>query len=63
MPCNHNLEAYIDAYVTAGAIADDAKVYLFSTTRSKAGTLTGNPMTQSDVYRMIRRRTFVAGVQ
>jgi site-specific recombinase XerD len=63
MPCNHNLEAYIDAYIAAAAIAGDAKGYLFRTTRSKTGTLTGNPMTQSDVYRMIRRRTFATGIK
>jgi len=63
MPCNHNLEAYIDAYIGAAAIAGDAKKYLFRTTRSKAGTLTGNPMTQSQVCRMIRRRTFATGIK
>jgi site-specific recombinase XerD len=63
MPCNHNLEVYIDAYVAAGGIGEDAKGYLFRTTRSKTGTLTGNPMTQSDVYRMIRRRTFATGIK
>jgi integrase len=63
MPCNHNLEAYIDAYMAAGAIANDTKGYLFRTTRSKTGTFTGNPMTQSDVYRMIRQRTFATDVK
>jgi site-specific recombinase XerD len=63
MPCNHNLEVYIDAYIGAAGIAGDAKGYLFRTTRSKTGTLTGNPMTQSDVYRMIRRRTFGTGIK
>src|SRR5450631_549306 len=63
MPCNHNLEAYIDAYVAAAAIAIDSKGYLFRTTRSKTGVLTGNPMMQSDVYRMIRRRTFATGIR
>src|SRR3984885_15139595 len=51
MLCNHSLEAYIDAYVAAAGIAGDPKGYLFRTTRSKTGTLTVNPMTQSDVYR------------
>ena len=63
MPCNHNLEAYIDAYIAAAVIAGDSKGYLFRTTRSKTSTLPGNPMTQSDVYRMIRRRTFAAGIR
>src|SRR5450631_3636642 len=63
MPCNHNLEAYIDAYVAAAAIAIDSKGYLFRTTRSKTGVLTGNPMMQSDVYRMIRRKALGAGIR
>jgi site-specific recombinase XerD len=63
MPCNHNLESYIDAYFTAAEIVGDTKGYLFRTARSKTGALTTNPMSQSDVYRMIRRRTFAAGIR
>jgi site-specific recombinase XerD len=37
MPCNHNLEAYLDAYINAANIADDFKGYLFRSTRSKTG--------------------------
>jgi integrase len=51
------------ANCATAAIAGDAKGYVFRTTRSKTGILTGNPMTQSDVYRMIRRRTFAAGIK
>jgi hypothetical protein len=35
MPCNHNLEAYLDAYIKAAGIAGDFKGYLF---RSARGT-------------------------
>jgi site-specific recombinase XerD len=63
MPCNHNLEAYIDAYITAAGINDDFKGYLFRSTRSKTGRLTANPLAQSNVYRMIRRRAMMAGIK
>jgi hypothetical protein len=39
MPLNHNLEAYIEAYVSAVAIAGDAKGYLFRTTRATSRAL------------------------
>jgi hypothetical protein len=59
MPCNHNLEAYI----TAAGINDDFTGYLFRSTRSKTGRLTANPLAQSNVYRMIRRRAMMAGIK
>jgi integrase len=63
MPCNHNLEAYLDAYISAAGIAGDAKSYLFRTTRGRTGALTTNPLAQADVYRMIRRRALTAGIK
>lgn len=64
MPCNHNLEAYLDEYLKAGSISDDFKGYLFRAARGKSGTtLTGNPLAQSNVYRMIRRRAMQAGIK
>ena len=35
MPCNHNLEAYLDAYINAAGIAGDFKGYLFRTVRGQ----------------------------
>jgi site-specific recombinase XerD len=63
MPCNHNLEEYLDAYLKAAGIAGDKKGYLFRSVRGKAGTLTENPLAQSNVYRMIRRRAMQAGIK
>jgi hypothetical protein len=37
-------------------IADDFKGYLFRGIRGKTKVLTGDPLAQSNVYRMIRRR-------
>jgi site-specific recombinase XerD len=64
MPCNHNLEAYLDEYLKASAISQDLKGYLFRTAKGKsAAALTGNPLAQSNVYRMIRRRAVMAGIK
>jgi site-specific recombinase XerD len=63
MPCNHNLEAYLDAYINAAGIADDFKGYLFRGAPGKTRQLTGNPLAQSNVYRMIRRRAIMAGIK
>jgi integrase/recombinase XerD len=63
MPCNHNLEAYLDAYINAAGLAGDLKGYLFRTVRGRGRALTTNPMAQADVYRMIRRRAFAAGIK
>ena len=58
-----NLDAYIDAYIKAAGIAGDAKAYLFRTTRGNSKILTQNPMDQSNVYRIIHRRTLTAGIK
>jgi site-specific recombinase XerD len=63
MPCNHHLEAYIDAYISAAGIADDLKGYLFRSTRGRTRQLTTNPLAQADVYRMIRRKALGAGIK
>jgi integrase/recombinase XerD len=63
MPCNHNLEAYLDAYISAAGLPGDYKGYLFRITRGRTRQLTTNPLAQADVYRMIRRRAFAAGIK
>jgi integrase/recombinase XerD len=63
MPCNHNLEQYLDAYIDAAGIAEDFKGYLFRSARGKTGHLTTNPLAQPDVYRMIRRRAMTTGIK
>jgi site-specific recombinase XerD len=62
MPCHHNLEAYLHAYVDGAGIADDEKGYLFRTAMGRTGELSERPMTQSDAWRMIRRRAAAAGI-
>jgi site-specific recombinase XerD len=62
MPCNHQLENFLDAYLSGAAIAHDARGFLFRTARRRSGELTTNPMSQADAYRMIQRRARAAGI-
>lgn len=55
MPCHHNLDAYLQAYIE-GAALGETKGVLFRTAMGRTGKLSERPMSQSDVYRMIRRR-------
>ena len=61
VPAHHNAEAYMDAYLTAVGIADQKKEPLFRSV-DKRRHLTENPMTRTDVLRMIKRRALAAGL-
>ena len=64
LPCHHNLEAWLDEYITAAGIAADRKGPLFRTAADRSGrTLTGNALYQQDAYRMIRRRAKTVGIK
>jgi site-specific recombinase XerD len=63
MPCNHNLETYLDEYLKAAGVGDDSKGYLFRSSRGRTRVLTTNPLAQADVYRMIRRSALAAGIK
>jgi len=62
MPCHHNLETYLHAYIEGARIGDNPKTFLFPTALGRTGALSTRPMTQSDAYRMIRRRAVEAGI-
>jgi site-specific recombinase XerD len=62
MPCHHNLEAYLDAYLEAARIGETKKSPLFRSARGRTGQLTESAMDRVDVYRMIRRRARDAGL-
>ncbi len=63
MPAHHTLEEYIDAYLQAAGIATDPKGPLFRSAPRTTGTLTRNPMSTADVWRMIRRRAILANIK
>jgi site-specific recombinase XerD len=63
MPCHHALAEALRAYIDAAGIADDRKGWLFRTARGHAGTtLSEQPMSQPDAWRMMRRRAVAAGI-
>jgi site-specific recombinase XerD len=65
VPCHHTLEEYLDAYLNAANLWDEKKGPLFRTMTS--GTvgrpLSLEPPTQSNAWRMIRRRAKIAGIE
>jgi site-specific recombinase XerD len=62
MPCHHNLDDYLHAYIEGAGIGSNPKNVLFPTALGRTGVLSGRPMTQADAYRMIRRRAADAGI-
>jgi integrase len=62
MPCHHNLDAYLHAYIDGAALAGNSKNNLFPTARGRTGLLSDRPMGQADAYRMIRRRATEARI-
>jgi integrase/recombinase XerD len=61
VPVHHNLETYLDNYMNAAGIADQAKGPLFRTIGKTRG-LTDRSMTENDSLRMIKRRAKNAGL-
>ena len=62
MPCHHNLEAWLHAYIEGADLAGD-KTVLFRSGLGRTTHLSERAMSQSDVYRMIRRRAERAGIK
>jgi integrase len=62
IPAHHNLADYLEQYITAAGIGEDRKGPLFRGARGRKGELGKEPLGQSDVYRMIRRRAKIAGI-
>jgi site-specific recombinase XerD len=62
MPCHHNLEVYLHAYIDGCGLARDPKGALFRTIGRGTGDLTTTPLPQANAYAMIRRRAAAAGI-
>ena len=62
MPCHHNLEAWLHAYIEETGIGADPKGPLFRTIGSGTGKLTITPLPQQNAHAMIRRRADAAGI-
>jgi site-specific recombinase XerD len=62
MPCHHNLEEYLHAYIDGAGLANDPKRPLFPTIARGTGRLSTAAMTQADAHAMIRRRAVAADI-
>jgi site-specific recombinase XerD len=62
MPCHHNLEEYLIAYLDGCGLRDDPKGPLFRTIPNRGGQLTTTPLPQASAHAMIRRRAAGAGI-
>jgi integrase/recombinase XerC len=63
MPCHHNLETYLEAYLDGSGIRQDPKGPLFRTIGRTTRLLTRTPLPQANAYAMIRRRAAAAGIK
>lgn len=61
VPCHHNLETYLDAYIAAADIARDQDGPLFRTSGRKTGT--AHTLRQQEAHSMIQRRALAAGIK
>ncbi|MFG1225657.1 tyrosine-type recombinase/integrase [Xanthobacter wiegelii] len=62
MPCHHNLEIYLHAYIDGCGLAADPRGPLFRTIGRGTGELTESPLPQANAYAMIGRRALAAGI-
>jgi site-specific recombinase XerD len=63
MPCHHNLEEYLIAYLDGAELRGDSKGPLFRTIGRGSGKLTRTVLPQANAYAMIRRRAAAAGIE
>lgn len=62
MPCHHNLESYLHAYIDAADLTNDPKGPLFRTVGRGTRVLTRSALPQANAYQMIRRRAVAADI-
>jgi site-specific recombinase XerD len=63
MPCHHNLETWLHAYMEGCGLTAEPKGPLFRTIQRGTGKLSGNVLAQADAHSMIRRRALSAGIE
>ncbi|WP_085811378.1 tyrosine-type recombinase/integrase [Sphingomonas sp. TZW2008] len=62
MPCHHNLDEYLHAYIDGCGLAEDRRGPLFRTIGRGTGRLSQTPLPQASAYQMVRRRAAAAGI-
>jgi integrase len=63
MPCHHNLEEYLTAYLDGAGLRDDSKGPLFRTIGRGTRKLPRTGLPQANAYAMIGRRAAAAGIE
>jgi site-specific recombinase XerD len=63
MPCHHNLEEYLTAYLDGADLRADPKGPLFRTIGRGTGRLTRTPLPQANAWAMVERRRSAAGIE
>jgi site-specific recombinase XerD len=62
LPCHHELEAYLDAYMAAAGVDGEKGAPLFRTAFGKTGTLTKRRFDRQSAWYMVKRRAVEAGI-
>ena len=62
VPVHHKAEEYLDAYIEAAGIGDQARGPLWRKGLKNTGTLQNKALTRFDAFHMIRRRALAAGI-
>jgi site-specific recombinase XerD len=62
LPCHHELEEYLDAYMSAAVMEGEKGTPLFRTAFGKTGRLTEKRVHRNDALRMVKRRALAAGI-
>jgi integrase len=63
MPCDHNLEEYLIAYLDGAGLRGHPEGPLFRMIGRGSGQLTHTVLPQANAYAMIRRRATAAGIE
>src|SRR3546814_1374904 len=62
MPCHHNLEDYLTAYIDGCELRAQAKGPLFRTIARGTKRLSDTPLPQANAFAMVRRRAVAAEI-
>jgi site-specific recombinase XerD len=62
LPCHHELEQYLQAYIDAAGMADEKGTPLFRSAMRRTGRLTETRLHRIDAFRMVKRRARAAGI-
>jgi integrase/recombinase XerC len=63
MPCHHNLEEYLAAYLDGCNLRGDRKKPLFRTIARGTKQLSDTPLPQANAFQMVRRRAVAADIE